>query len=135
LKTLDALTITVLTFYYIGIPSFAYVLFFSDIPSKLFTSSESLIGMGYLSILSIAGTGLALIAFNKLIKISSPIFASSVTYMIPVVALSWGIIDGEVFKAGYLIWFSLIITGVLLVNASPQRRLNIGTMLLFRKRK
>jgi len=91
--------------------------------------------MGYLSILSIAGTGLALIAFNKLIKISSPIFASSVTYMIPVVALSWGIIDGEVFKAGYLIWFSLIITGVLLVNASPQRRLNIGTMLLFRKRK
>lgn len=135
LKAVDALTITVLTFYYIGIPSFAYVLFFSDIPSKLITSSASLIGMGYLSILSIAGTGLALIAFNKLIKISSPVFASSVTYMIPLVALSWGIIDGEVFKASYLIWFSLIITGVLLVNASPQRRLNIGTILLFRKRK
>lgn len=135
LKELDALTITVLTFYYVGIPSFIYVLFFSDIPAKLYSGSQSLIGIGYLSILSIAGTGLALIAFNKLIKISSPIFASSVTYMIPIVAISWGIIDGEIFKVGYLIWIALIIVGVLLVNASPQRRLNIGTMLLFRKRK
>ncbi len=135
LKELSSLTITVLTFYYVGIPSFIYVLFFSDIPSKLINSSDSLIGIGYLSILSIAGTGLALIAFNQLIKISSPIFASSVTYMIPIVALSWGIIDGEVFKPGYLIWFTLIVVGVLLVNASLQRRKNIGTMLLFWKRK
>lgn len=135
LKDIDSLTITVLTFFYIGIPTTLYVLFFSEIPSKLFDTSESRIGLGYLSILSIVGTGLALMAFNKLIKVSSPIFASSVTYMIPIVAIIWGIIDGEVFKASYLIWFLLIIFGVLLVNANPHRRKNLASVLLFWRRK
>ena len=135
LKELDSLTITVLTFFYIGIPSLVYVLFFSDIPAKLSSSSETFAGLGYLSVLAIAGTGLALIAFNKLIKISSPVFASSVTYMIPIVAVIWGVIDGEVFKFGYLIWFFLILAGVLLVNASPYRMMNIGSLILFRKKK
>lgn len=134
LKEIDSLTITVLTFYYIGIPTFLYVLLLSDIPTKLITTSDSFIGLGYLGILSIIGTGLALLAFNKLIKISSPIFASSVTYMIPIVAIIWGIIDGEVFKPSYLVWFVLIIGGVLLVNANPHRKKNIGSVLLFRKR-
>lgn len=135
LKELNSLTITVLTFFYIGIPAFLYVILFSDIPSKIFSSTETLAGLGYLSLLAIVGTGLALIAFNKLIKISSPIFASSVTYMIPIVALIWGIIDGEVFKFSYLIWFFLILAGVLLVNASPNRRMNIGSRILFKHRK
>lgn len=135
LKELDSLTITVLTFYYIGIPLFLYVLFFSNIPSKLYYSSETLKGLGYLSILAIAGTGLALIAFNKLIKVSSPIFASSVTYMIPIVAVIWGVIDGEIFRLSYLFWFFMVLAGVLLVNASPSRKLNIGTRILFHKRK
>jgi drug/metabolite transporter (DMT)-like permease len=135
LKDLNSITITVLTFFYIGIPSFLYVLFFSDIPAKIISSTEAIKGLGYLSILSIVGTGLALLAFNKLIKISSPIFASSVTYMIPIVAILWGIIDGEAFKFSYLIWFLMIIAGVLLVNAHPHRRMNIGSLLLFRKRK
>lgn len=135
LKSLDALSITIFTFFYVGIPLFFYVLFFSDIPTKLYTQSDALAGLGYLSILSIAGTGLALIAFNKLIKISSPVFASSVTYIIPVMAIIWGIIDGEVFKPAYIFWFLMIIFGVILVNASPYRRFNIGSRLLFWKRK
>lgn len=134
LKEIDSLTITVLTFFYIGIPTFIYVLFFSEIPTKVIYTSETIKGLGYLSILSFIGTGLALLAFNKLIKISSPIFASSVTYMIPIVAIIWGIIDGEVFKLSYLIWFMLIIGGVLLVNANPHRKKNLGSILLFRKR-
>jgi drug/metabolite transporter (DMT)-like permease len=116
LKHIDSLTITALTFFYIGIPSLAYVLFFSDIPAKLYSDTDNLAGFGYISILAIAGTGIALIAFNKLIKISSPVFASSVTYLIPVIAIIWGIIDGELFKPLYIIWFALILVGVLLVN-------------------
>lgn len=119
LKEIDTLTMTSLTFFYIGIPSTIYVLFFTEIPSKLIIE-ENLIGFGYISILSIAGTGLALIAFNQLIKISSPIFASSVTYLIPVVAIIWGIIDGEIFKPIYILWFVLILIGVLLVNTKPR---------------
>ncbi len=116
LKHINSLTITALTFFYIGVPSTIYVLFFSDIPTKLLMDSENLAGFGYISILAIAGTGIALIAFNKLIKISSPVFASSVTYLIPVIAIIWGIIDGEIFKPVYILWFVLILAGVLLVN-------------------
>lgn len=134
LKELDALSITVFTFFYVGIPSFVYVLVFTDIPVRIYTQEETLKGFGYLVILAVAGTGLALIAFNKLIKISSPVFAASVTYMIPVVAITWGIIDGEVFKPGYVLWFVLIITGILLVNARPRSRMNPGSWLFFRKK-
>ena len=109
LKELDSFTITVLTFFYIGIPLFIYVLFFSGIPQKIYGEPEAIKGLGYLSVLSVVGTGIALIAFNKLIKLSTPLFASSVTYMIPVIAIAWGIIDVEVFRPGYLVWFFLII--------------------------
>lgn len=135
LKQLDSLTITAFTFFYIGIPSFIYVIAFSDIPNKLLNEQSTLSGLGYISILSIVGTGLALIIFNKLIKISSPVFASSVTYIIPVVAIVWGIIDGEIFKLSYLIWFTLIILGVLLVNAKSGQYSNLSSWLFFGKRR
>ncbi len=134
LKDLDSLTITTFTFFFIGIPAFFYVLIFSEIPQKLIEDGSNFIGLGYLSILSVLGTGLALIAFNKLIKMSSPVFASSVTYLIPVVAIIWGIIDGEIFKLSYVLWFLLIIVGVFLVNASPYRLPNLSSKLMFGKR-
>lgn len=135
LKQLDALTITALTFFYVGIPSLAYVFIFSDIPDKLLHEKDALTGLGYISILSVAGTGIALIAFNKLIKINSPVFASSVTYLIPVVAIVWGIIDEEIFKPVYLVWFLLILLGVLLVNTKSLKAMNIGSKLLFSGKK
>ncbi len=134
LKDIDALTITVLTFFYIGIPSLVYVLAFSNIPNKLMNENDALIGIGYVSILAIAGTGIALIAFNKLIKISTPIFASSVTYMIPVVAIIWGIIDGEIFKPIYILWFILIIIGVLMVNTKSRKYSNIFSNKIFSRK-
>ena len=135
LKELNSFTITVFTFFYIGVPLFIWVVFFSDIPHKLYTVPDTFIGLGYLSILAVFGTAIALVAFNKLIKVKSPVFASSVTYMIPIVAIIWGIIDGEVFKTSYALWFSLIIGGVLLVNASPRRMLNVGSKILFKKKR
>jgi len=131
LSHLDSLTITALTFFFVGIPLTMFILFASEVPSNLIHKPETLIGLGYLSILSVIGTALALIAFNKLIKTNSPVFASSVTYLIPVVAIAWGIIDGEVFKLTYAFWFTIIILGVFLVNAKPITY----SKLLFRKRK
>ena len=135
LKQLDSLTITALTFFYVGIPLLLFIIFLTDVPSNLVHQPSTLTGLGYLSVLSIVGTGLALIAFNNLIKISSPVFASSVTYLIPVVAIAWGIIDGELFKLSYILWFSIIILGVFLVNAKPGTYSNISSRLLFGKRK
>lgn len=134
LKQVDSLTITALSFFYIGIPCLAYVLIFSDIPYKLLHEEDSIIGLGYISILAIAGTSIALIAFNKLIKMSTAVFASSVTYIIPVVAIAWGVIDGEIFKPVYILWFMIIIIGVLMVNTSPENRFKSVIKLLFSRK-
>ncbi len=119
---LDSMQITVMTFFYIGIPTLFYVLFFTRVPVLLIKQPEAWQGMGYLAVLSIVGTGLALIAFNKLIKLSSPVFASSVTYVIPIVAIMWGVLDGERFTPVYFFWMALILGGVFLVNAVPKKK-------------
>ncbi len=132
---LDSMQITVLTFFYIGIPTLLYVLFFTRIPVLLIKQPATWAGMGYLAILSVVGTGLALIAFNKLIKLSSPVFASSVTYVIPIVAIMWGVLDGERFTPVYFFWMLLILGGVFLVNASPRIKINPGHRKYFEKNK
>jgi drug/metabolite transporter (DMT)-like permease len=66
--------------------------------------------------LAVIGTGIATIMFNRLIQLSTPVFSSSVTYLIPVVAITWGILDGE--KISFLQFFSglVILLGVYLAN-------------------
>ena len=72
--------------------------------------------LGYLAILAVLGTGVAKVFYNKMVHLASPVFASSVTYLIPIVAIFWGILDGE--KLGLLQLFSgiIILFGVYLVN-------------------
>jgi drug/metabolite transporter (DMT)-like permease len=71
---------------------------------------------GYICILGIAGTALSVIAFNRLIKQAGTVFASSCTYLIPVVAIGWGLYDGEVVTPVQLIAIGVIIAGVWIIN-------------------
>ena len=67
-------------------------------------------GLIYIALLSIIGTSLALVIFNQILSMSSPLFASSVTYFIPIVALLLGIVFGEsieVFKYLVCSWYYL----------------------------
>ncbi len=125
---INSVNITSLTFFFIGIPALFYLLLFTQIPHKLLYEPASWSGMGYMSVLSFVGTGLALIIFNYLIKISSAVFASSVTYMIPIVAIFWGLIDNEPFKLVFLMWVMLILTGVYLVNKQKTTHKNENKM-------
>jgi drug/metabolite transporter (DMT)-like permease len=59
---------------------------------------------------------LAKILYNHLIKISTPVYSSSVTYLIPIVAILWGILDGEKISAVQILAGGIIIFGVYLVN-------------------
>lgn len=121
---IKSITITAMTFFIVGIPAIVILFGATDFTHKLANEPGAWVGLGYLAILAIVGTGLAMMGFNMLIKMTTPIFASSVTYLIPVVALLWGIIDGEFFDPSFLIWIGLIIGGVLLVNknkANPNK--------------
>jgi drug/metabolite transporter (DMT)-like permease len=66
--------------------------------------------------LSILGTAISNALYTKLVQISSPVFSSSVTYLIPIVALAWGIWDGESLTALHFLGITIILLGIYLVN-------------------
>lgn len=72
--------------------------------------------LGYLVILALLGTCVAKVMFNRLIQISTPVFSVSVTYLIPVVGVAWGLLDGERFKLTQLLAAIVILLGVYLTN-------------------
>jgi len=122
LRELNALAITSVAFLLVGLPAVLYLILYTDFSQQMLNDPEALTGLGYITILAVLGTGLALIAFNYLIKISSPLFAASVTYLIPIVAVLWGIADGEPFNLYYFLWIILILCGVFLVNLNYRSR-------------
>ena len=78
-------------------------------------------------LLALFGTALAKIILNKLIKISSPVFAASVTYSMLIVSIFWGIVDGEKFSIYQLIATLIIVFGVIFcydVTSKIQERYN-----------
>ncbi len=115
LSDLDALAITTGNFLLLIVPAF-FVLIFSDFFTSFKTNSVSLNSLGYITILAVVGTGVAKVLFNKIVHMSSPIFASSVTYLIPIVAVIWGIIDGEKLGVIQLLAGGIILFGVWMTN-------------------
>jgi drug/metabolite transporter (DMT)-like permease len=78
-------------------------------------------GLPYLIVLSVVGTALAVLIFNYMVAISTPLFASSVTYIIPIVALFLGVLDGEKFDTANIIWIVFIFIGVYLMGRKSKQ--------------
>lgn len=68
----------------------------------------------FIMILGVVGTGIANVVFFKLIQMSSPVFATSVTYLIPVVAFFWGLLDNEMLTPVQFFGAFIILIGVYL---------------------
>ena len=115
LHDIDALSITVANFVILIIPTLILLGFTGFFNTFEFTDS-SIKGLFCLSILAVVGTGLAKLMFNRLIQISSPIFSSSVTYIIPIVAITWGVLDGEKITLIQIVAAFVILLGVYTVN-------------------
>jgi drug/metabolite transporter (DMT)-like permease len=81
---------------------------------EVIANTEIQTAMGYIAILGVVGTGIANIIFFKLIQMSSPVFATSVTYLIPIVAFFWGLLDSEVLTPVQFIGAFIILIGVYL---------------------
>ncbi|RYJ41308.1 DMT family transporter [Flavobacterium beibuense] len=93
LSDLTPLSITVGNFVVMLVP--ALIILFCSGFSDVMVKPEAQTAMMYIAILGILGTGIANIVFFRLIQMSSPVFASSVTYLIPIVACIWGLLDNE----------------------------------------
>lgn len=115
LQDLSAVAIATGHFTVILIPSII-VLLISDFNFERLQSPQTQISLFYVTLLAIFGTTLAKILFNKLINMSSAVFASSVTYSMLIVSIFWGVLDGENFSFNQLFATVIIILGILLTN-------------------
>lgn len=116
LSDLNPIAISSISIFMIG-PLAAVQLFgFTDFTVRLSTGGDAVLALFYLSILGVIGTSLALMLFNVLIKMTTPLFSSSVTYLIPIVAVFWGLIDGEKLYFLHYLSMAIIIFGVFLAN-------------------
>jgi drug/metabolite transporter (DMT)-like permease len=114
LNDLNALAITTGNFVILIIP--AIIILWNTHFFNIEKIHDSSTGLWYLILLSVFGTALAKTLFNRLVQISSPIFSSSVTYIIPIVAIFWGIFDGEKLYFSQLLSGGLILFGIYLTN-------------------
>jgi drug/metabolite transporter (DMT)-like permease len=115
LSEINSIAITALSFLIIGIPAIIY-LFFTDFVATTQTNPEATTALGYVAILAVIGTALSIIIFNQLIKYTSAVFASTVTYLIPIFAIFWGVIDGEEINFIQIVSIFIILVGIYFVN-------------------
>jgi len=68
-----------------------------------------------------------------LVQLSSPIFTSSVTYLIPLVAMGWGFLDGEDLRLIHLLGMAIILSGVYITNRKKTKSQTIATPIEVQK--
>ena len=110
-----SIEITSLSFASILIPS-AFAFFYFQTPAVMFTNPAAGPAFLYISILGIIGTAMAVFLFNGIIKKSSALFASSVTYLIPIVAVIIGLSFSEEITYNQVGAMVIVLLGVFIVN-------------------
>lgn len=115
LAHLSPLAVTTGSFAVAFVPA-SIIVFYSGFFNEVGSDVQMQNALWYLLALAFLGTAVANIYFNKLIHLSNPVFAASVTYTIPIVAVLWGVWDGETINLYQLIGGAIILFGVYLVN-------------------
>ncbi len=107
---------------------FGFALFFPSLITLLFSgffrdfqfSHDQLVGLGFVSMLAGFGTGFAMMLNYRLLHVSSAIFASTVTLLMPIVAVFWGLLDGEKITLMQSFGGVIIFLGLLFLRKSPK---------------
>lgn len=115
LQMFTAIEITSLAFFIVLIPAAIANLTFGT-AQTFQTNEHAFYGLGFIAILSLIGTALAVVLFNRIISVSSALFASSVTYFIPIVAVLIGLYFGEKISWGQVGSMLIVLCGVFIVN-------------------
>ena len=115
LMDLNPIDIAGFALFFVGIISGCY-LFSTDFTHRLATTPGALKSLGCAALLGAMGTALAQSLFNRMLKISSPLFSASVTYTIPFVAILWGLSDNESLGLIQIAGFITVLAGIYLVS-------------------
>ena len=117
LQHVAPIAIAVGNFAIIIIPAFIVLIFSGFFTSQVIQGPDFTMSLFYIFLLSLFGTAIAKVLFNNLVQISTPIFASSVAYIMPIIAVSWGVLDGESFGFWQGVATVIILLGVYLANS------------------
>lgn len=114
LKRLDPISTTTLALGFAAIP-YLFYLVTSDIGERL-QQAGAVSSLAYVSILAIVGTAISTVLFNRLIQMTDAVFATSVTYLIPFIALMWGVLSGEPISWVQIGALFIILLGIYIIN-------------------
>lgn len=119
LTHLTGIQITSLAFMFLWPVALVYLMTTDFTP--VFQHPEWPLHFGALALLGVIGTAAAMMMMNSLIRYVPAVFASSVTYIIPVFAIMWGFADGEEITLHHLGNMAIILAGVYLINTKWRR--------------
>lgn len=115
LKHLSPRAITLFAMLGASVPSVG-ILAATNFPAQFTGSPEMWSSLAAIAFLGLVGTSLSMVVFNRLIAMTTPLFAASTTYVIPIVALAWGLVFGEELLFNHYIGMVTILVGVWMVN-------------------
>jgi len=119
LNDIHPVTVTSVSLILVGPLAMIFLFGFTDYWDKMLEVEGTIMASFYIILLGVLGTAIALIIFNKILQMTDPLFTSSVTYIIPLFAVMWGVIDGERL---YLIqYIGMIAVGVGVYIANTNR--------------
>lgn len=100
---------------FVGSISFFILIFSTDFFHKILLEENRTL-LIYFLLLGVINSGIAAVVYNYVLQISSPVFASSVTYLIPIVATIAGLFDGETIVIWHYLGMGIILLGIYLLN-------------------
>jgi len=113
LKEMPSLLLSAASFFMVGLPAIIY-LFNTNFLETLVMNEHAHTALYSVLFLALAGTVMASVIFYWLIQQTSALFGSTVAYMMPIVSLAWGFLDGEMINIWHFGGMALILTGVYL---------------------
>ena len=118
LDLMKSLSIASISLTIVGPLSIIYLLFLTPFLDHIH-EPKVLVASSYIVILGVFGTAFALILFNKMVQLTNPVFSTSVTYLIPIISVFWGVIDGEQLS---LLQFFSMLTIMIGISISNRRK-------------
>ena len=113
---LGSVAITSISIALIGPLGAIYLFGFTDFMHTLETVPGAWTAASYVALLALMSTAIAVLIFNKLVRMTTPLYASTVTYIMPIVSVMWGVLDGEELMLMHFIGMAAIFCGVYLTT-------------------
>ncbi len=120
LQGVAPMAIALANFVSISLPALVLLLTSDFQWGSFYTDQKTLTALWYIFILSAIGTAFAKVLFNELLSFSSAVFSISITYLLPVVAIAWGVLDGEQFGGLQWVASGFILGGIYLVTETKK---------------